>query len=201
MPSLSLQSLASNTEQNESTGVIVLPARRGGSRAVATGIKIWNPGDIKTSQEPLLQVVSQLVERGMTGALYLSYQLTEGPSAAPIFRAAAGFAPGSKPQLWTGLTWNPALTPTLWKLLSMSGSFELTPPEGNTQATNERSAIRTAFGVDHTEYLVIALVGSPAMPFGMLATLSTKPFAAEVQRLTPQLSRMQPPAQGLKRAG
>jgi len=177
------QPTAAPPPPSERTGMIVMPARRSNTRSQAQDLLVWDRATLQSSPDSVAQALSQLMGRGLGMALYLAHHLAGSGNTIPVFKAQACFGPGPKQVLWKGLSWNPALTPTLWQQLSMTGAVELTPPDTGTNVTSERNMVRTAFGIDSNEYLVVARVGPPNAPKGMLGLVSTKSFLSEVQKV------------------
>jgi hypothetical protein len=165
---------------SERTGMIVMPTRRS-TRGQTQDLQIWDRAALQTSPDAVCQALTQLLGRGLGMALFLAHHSAGGANAIPIFKAQACYGSGSKQVLWKGLSWNPALTPTLWQQLSITGAVELTPPDTGTNVTSERNMVRTAFGIDSNEYLVVARVGAPSAIKGILAMVSARSFLTEVQ--------------------
>lgn len=143
---------------------------------------VWNRSDLASSADPMAQALSQLLEKGLQSAVFLAAPPEEDtPSTIPELKASACLQPGAKSAIWRGLKWNPAMLPHLWRQLSTVGFIELPPPETATVATSDRNVSRTAFGVDSTEWLSLALIGPAHECRGILAMVSLQSLLGEIQ--------------------
>jgi hypothetical protein len=156
----------------------------------------WDRATLQTSDDPLAQALLALAEKGFVGALFLV--TTPNTSQGQVsFKSSATLAPGSKTDLWTGLNWNPNLTPEVWTGIQQQGFVELSPPGTNTLQTSSRNVLRAAFGIEPSEWLYLARVGSPTSIRGVLALVTEKSFVLELKGALPLLNTPLPATSAL----
>ena len=148
----------------------------------------------------MAQAISQLIESGLTSALFIEATDHGTPTESPQFKASAAFAPMSKETLWAGLVWTPAVAPKIWQQLLTLSYVDLTPPETMTVVTSDRNTVRTAFAVDSNEYLILARIGPADDPRGLLALVSSKSIVAELQSILMLLTSSVPRDKYIKTA-
>ncbi len=177
----------------------IQPKIRRASQASAP-LARWDRATLQNSEDPLAQALLALTEKGFMGALFLvtTQNTTQGQIS---FKSSATLAPGSKTDLWTGLNWNPNLTPEVWTGIQQQGFTELSPPGTNTLQTSSRNVLRAAFGIEPSEWLYIARVGTPASIRGVLALVTEKSFILELKSALPLLNTLLPATSALPKQG
>jgi hypothetical protein len=141
----------------------------------------WDLRKLKASKDPMEQAILKLQSKGIGNILYLSRE--EG-STTPLFQAKSGVSDKNKIALWTGLKWNPELTPELWPQFNRMGIVQLSPQDDSNSA---RHMVRTAFGATSQEWLTLIRVGSAQDCRGALALFSSANIKSLVEEIIPLL--------------
>jgi hypothetical protein len=151
-------------------------------------LNLWTVDTLKSSSDPLGKGILMMIEKGAISALYLSVVAAADRAHPPTFSSSATVNPDTKLNLWTGLTWNPTFVPEAWNTFTQAGMLELAPPETRTNAQSFRNVIRTAFGIQSGEWLLLVRAGPAKGVRGVIAFISTKSIAAELSKALPLLS-------------
>jgi hypothetical protein len=151
---------------------------------------IWDPNQLDAGTDPLGKGILQLLRKGAHSALFLAIT-PPAPGGQPIFIATAAVLAQQNLNIWTGLRWNPALTPEIWNPFLQTGWIEFPPPSAMTVQSSLRNIIRVAFGISPTEWLLLLRAGPPNHCRGAVAILSKESL---ISRLTEALPLFAAPA-------
>ncbi len=157
----------------------------------ASNLAHWTREDLTKSRDPLAQSVIEALNRGATGALYLSVE-APAPGATPVFKATAECQAQLKANYWQGLLWDPKVVPELWNFLATKGCVELSPPGTVTYIKSNRNVARSAFGVSADEWLLLIRVGGERSLRGILCVLSKKTMVPDLQAVLQALNAPAP---------
>jgi len=147
---------------------------------------IWEKSQLLASRDPLGRALGDLLSRGVEAALFLTIQAPLPGTTVPCFLGSAVVAVVQRRALWTGLKWDPTLSPELWNQFVKTGRVELMPPS----ATTTRNAVRAAFGVDRDYWLTLVRVGPAHACRGVLALVSRNSVKVAVDGLQTLLNSL-----------
>ena len=160
-------------------------------------LEIWETGMMDQSTDPVAQALKIFFDQGARSVLYLT-MTPNPPTTIPLFVSSATLLPGMRLETWTGMKWDPTLTPEVWNDLLKEGFLEYSPPADSTVATSPRNVLRAAFGLEPNEWLLLTGVGPQPYFRGILALLSEeslagilKDTAAFLSAPLPQNSKLQ----------
>ena len=129
-----------------------------------------------------------LIEKGgVTNAVFLKITPPMGGATLPSFLSSAAVQPQDKYQLWTGMKWDPTVSPEAWNQLLKVGYVEFPPPGTYTNLQSVRNVARAAFGLVGEEWLTLIRVGSPTSCRGILSLISPKSLAVTIPQVMPIL--------------
>ncbi len=167
------------------TAARVQPTARPAQRRSAATLILWDPHLLKTGQDPLGRGLALLLEKGATSALFLSILPPAPGAATPQFAASAAVAPKGKLNVWRGLKWDPALVPEVWNAFLKSGVMEFSPPGHATNQKSSRNVIRSAFGAEADEWVLLIRCGPGNQLRGALAIVSTQSLLTQLGEALP----------------
>lgn len=144
-------------------------ARRNASQPLIT----WELRQLARAKDPLGAGLVTLFNKGATSALFLSITPPSGRDV-PLFCGTAASGEASRTPIWTGMRWDPAVTPALWNFFVKTGHLELPPPGSGTNEFSHRNTLRAAFGVRPDEFLLLLRAGPLEACRGILAVLSPR---------------------------
>ena len=168
--------------------------RRVERRVAVADLVQWQMHGLRTGKDPLGKGIALLMDKGATSALFLAAITPPPGSPVPHFNATATFGAGSKLSLWTGLKWDPVLTPDTWNKFVHAGYVELSPPGTTTNMKSARNIIRAAFGITHEEWLLLVRIGSAQICRGVLVLTSKASLVGELPAALPLLTANFAPA-------
>jgi hypothetical protein len=135
----------------------------------------WDLKKLSATADPVARAITTIHQKKLLHAALL---LRSTPSRTPnelAFVAAAMTSTDQNrlnPTLWSGLCWNPKVTPEASQIFLNEGWLELQPPGTKTNITSARNVIRGAFGVLPSETLTLIRVGPAQQATGVLAIFS-----------------------------
>jgi hypothetical protein len=154
-------------------------APRRSAKAVQKLIQ-WELTQLRAGKDPLGLGIAVMLQKGAVSALFLSITQPTQPSPVPLFISTAAVQPQNKLALWTGLSWDPRVAPEMWNQFVKTGVIELGPPSENTNQGSNRNILRTAFGINPNEWLILIRVGPEVRCRGVVALISNKSILAEL---------------------
>lgn len=161
-----------------------LPSRR--NQATQPELLTWDLNALKNAGDPLGQALSVLMSDGVIHALFLAPSPIPG-KALPDFVAKAAVQAGEKLSFWKGLKWDPLIIPEVWNAFAKLGVLEFPPPGTVTQLQSHRNLMRSAFGIQAEEHLVLIRIGPVDASRGILALVSKMSVIDTLQKVLPQL--------------
>ncbi len=138
----------------------------------------WPIDQLQAGKDPLGRGIYQAIQKGATSVLFL--RISPSPGPVPIFIATAVVQGQDKLAIWSGLKWNPAIVPEMWNYFVQSGRVELSPPGTNTNQNSHRNVVRSAFGIQKNEFLLLVRAGPPQGCRGVVALISTQSLMTEI---------------------
>ncbi|HAR43592.1 MAG TPA: hypothetical protein DCS07_13345 [Bdellovibrionales bacterium] len=148
---------------------------------------IWDLATLRKGNDPLGKGLLFLVEKGVTSAVFLKIAPPKPGSTVPDFMSSATVQPQDKLQIWTGMRWDPTVSPEAWNQLLKLGYVEFPPPGTYTNLQSVRNVVRAAFGLVGDEWLTLIRVGTPTICRGILALISLKSAALIIPQALPIL--------------
>lgn len=151
----------------------IQPAARK-QRSEAPALIVWELNQLANNSDPLGKGLALLFKEGADSALFLAMDKAPTALQVPHFKGTATAGSPSKKNLWTGLNWDPSISPDLWNYFLKAGHVEFTPPGTTTNQASARNVMRAAFGIQKEEVLHLIRVGPPNACRGVLAVVSKK---------------------------
>lgn len=144
------------------------------SRRNKQALRHWTPEILRESEDPIAHALLEMQAWGVHQAIFLGISKNQ---SKVTFKSKAMIRADERSRTWLGLTWDPLTAVRHWKLLYRHGFAELSPPSKSPD--EETRWLRTAFGVQPTESLILIRVGTTSACRGILAVLI--PSARESQ--------------------
>lgn len=159
----------------------IQPVLRRSQAVPAKALNFWSEKTLKSGIDPLARGLSSLLGKGVKGGLFLAPTKPPAGSPVPHFVASAYFGGKDRLSVWSGLRWDPAIVPEIWNHFVKAGFIDLPPPGTTTNQLSTRNLLRGAFAIQSQEWLTLIRVGPPNSCRGVLALLSDKTLANELQ--------------------
>ncbi len=151
----------------------VQPAQRRGSTIHVQPLYQWTSSQLKGTADPMGPGILDILKKGAVTVLFLSRDPSPQAGGATGFIAKAFSGDPAKASTWKGLKWNSnILSPDLWKFLLQEGSIEFSPSSTQTLEHSTRNILRTSFGAQKSEWLVLTRVGPESQVRGLIAIIS-----------------------------
>jgi hypothetical protein len=158
----------------------------------AQDLIVWEPNRIATGSDPLGQGIYKMLQRGAKSALFMTIIPPQANEPVPHFLSTAAVLGKEKHGIWRGLKWNPAIVPEMWNYFIRAGQVELSPPGNLTNQSSNRNVVRSAFGIQPNEWLLLVRAGPPNACRGVVGIISEQSLLLVVHEAIPMITAPAP---------
>lgn len=172
----------------------VQPAQRRGAQNQVSPLYFWTNDQLRGTADPMGPAIVEFLRKGAVTVLFLARDPHPLPGGATGFLAKAFSGDKGKSQIWRGLRWNSnILPPDLWKFLLQQGSIEFPPPATQTHESSARNILRTSFGAQKNEWLILTRVGPEIQIRGLIAIIARQSIHGPIRSALESLWRKYTP--------